>query len=71
MHKMSTEDFEKLISIVLQNKVLQKELQEISEMQKFIFRVAEIGSECGLDFDEETVLQKLRENRRLWIERWI
>ena len=68
---MSLEDFEKLRQIVLQDFSLQKELREIAEREMFISRIVEIGSERGLHFGEKEVSEALRENRRVWIERWI
>ena len=68
---MSLEDFEKLREFVLQNKDLQEELQKITERDAFISRLIEIGAESGLHFVDEDISNVMRENRRVWIERWI
>ena len=68
---MSSENFEKLRHVVLGDSSLQKELRHIAEREAFICRVVEIGVERGLPFGKEDVSQALRDNRRVWIERWI
>ena len=68
---MSSENFDKLRQIVLSDAALQKELREISEHETFIRRVVEIGARHHLQFGDAEVLEAMRENRRVWIERWI
>jgi hypothetical protein len=68
---VSLENFEKLRQIVLQDVDLQKQLQEITERDTFISRLVEIGRARDLQFESEDVLEAMRENRRVWVERWI
>jgi hypothetical protein len=68
---MSTEDFRKMYEIVLRDTVLQKQLQAYTDRDEFIYRLVEMGREKGLGFSAETVAEAMRENRRVWVERWI
>ena len=66
-----TGQIEKLREIVLGDNDLQARLQGISERDEFIARVLEIAESFGLEISEENISEEMRENRRLWIERWI
>jgi hypothetical protein len=68
---LMNKNFEKLRRIVLQNSALQKELQEITDRDFFVLRVVEIGRDKDLDLTNDDILEAMRENRRVWIERWI
>ena len=68
---MSSENFENLRQIVLGDASIQKELQKLTEREAFVCRLIEIGVRHGLPFSKEDVSQALRDNRRVWIERWI
>lgn len=66
-----TEDFEELRRIVLQDSALQKELQKISDHEEFVAKVVEIACAKSLNVENEDILEAMRENRRVWVERWI
>lgn len=68
---MDTETFLHLQRIVSQNPDLQCDLQRFEDRDAFIARVLEIGAHHNLDFTAEYLTEKMRENRRVWIERWI
>jgi Nif11 domain len=68
---MAREDFEQFKQIVLQNFSLREKLRGFGERDELIAKVIEIGEEYGFLIMREDVEEVLRENSRLWIERWI
>lgn len=68
---MSLENFEQFKKLVLQDLDLQRNLQNISDRELFVAEVVKIGGEQGFNFSEETILNVMRENKQMWIERWI
>lgn len=68
---MPKEDFEQFHQMVLQDISLQESLREIEYRKDFITAVVEKGREKGFDFGVEDVENKMRENQRAWIERWL
>ncbi|HEY0426268.1 MAG TPA: Nif11-like leader peptide family natural product precursor [Pyrinomonadaceae bacterium] len=68
---MSQENFEKFRQIVLEDLPLQESLRGFTERDEFVARVVETGAARGIEFTAEDVWEAMRENRRVWIERWI
>jgi chloramphenicol O-acetyltransferase len=68
---MFQESFEKFRQVVLEDLSLQKELRELSEREEFVRHVVELGAARGFEFTAENVKEAMRENRRVWVERWI
>ena len=68
---MSATNLNELRRIVFSDAALQRELQGISERERFVERVVQIGKERGLFVTAEEIREAMRENQRLWIERWI
>jgi hypothetical protein len=69
--QMSKEKLEEFCLLVLGDPELRKQLQDISERDEFMTRVIELGARNGFEIMPEDVEEKIRENRRLWHERWI
>jgi predicted ribosomally synthesized peptide with nif11-like leader len=68
---MSKENLERFCELVLSDSGLQKQLKTLVERDEFIEKVIELGARSGFDFSREDVRLQMRENRRLWNERWI
>lgn len=68
---MSAENLQQFCLLVLNNQALQKKLREIGDRAQFTARVIELGARHGFEITAGDVEQALRENRRLWLERWI
>lgn len=66
-----TGKLEKLREIIFQNPALLKELYKIGDQDEFISRLVEIGRELDPVVESDEILEAMRENRRVWIERWI
>ena len=62
--------FEQFRGLVLEDVSLQVELRDLSG-DEFVTRVVELGAAEGFEFAADDVLAAMRENKRLWIERWI
>jgi hypothetical protein len=67
---MSQKAFEQFRSLVLKEPMLQKEVRYLTG-DEFVVRVVELGADDGFEFTTDDVLAAMRENKRLWIERWI
>jgi len=68
---MSKENLIQFCHLVLSDLSLQNQLKNSSECDEFIERVIKLGAEKGLEISREDIEFQLRENRRLWHERWI
>jgi hypothetical protein len=68
---MSKENLNQFCRLVLSDLNLQKQLKTLTERDDFIARVIELGAEKGFEILCEDIEFQLRENRRLWHERWI
>jgi hypothetical protein len=68
---MSADNILKLGQIIFSDKILQTELQKITDREEFINKVAELGKTFGFEFSIEEIRQMMQENQRGWIERWI
>ena len=67
---MITTGFEQFRQFILQNPHLQEELRTFADHEKFLSHVVEVGAKNGFDFTTEEVVEAMRENRRVWIERF-
>jgi hypothetical protein len=67
---MSSEEFEKFRTLVLQDEALQKILRE-AHPDEFVSAVIETGKQNGFLFSAQDVEDAMQANRRAWIERWI
>jgi hypothetical protein len=68
---MSKENLNHFCRLVLSELNLQNQLKILTERDDFIPRVIELGAEKGFEISREDIEFQLRENRRLWHERWI
>ena len=68
---MSVENLKKFCQVVLQDLSLQNQLKNPNERDEFFARVIELAAESGFEILREDIEQQLRENKRLWHERWI
>jgi hypothetical protein len=68
---MSTESFEQLRQIVLQDVALQERLRATTDPRIFVDLVVQVGDERDCHFKPEDVQAAMRASRKRWIERWI
>ena len=68
---MSKENLQKFCRLVLRDSELQNQLKALIERDAFINKTLELGAQTGFDISREDVELQMRENRRLWNERWI
>jgi hypothetical protein len=68
---VSHEALEQFHTIVLNDRSLQKQLGDLTDIDEFTKRVIELGLECGCEFSPAEIEDKINANRRRWIERWI
>ena len=68
---MSKENLDQFCLLILKEINLQNQLKNIIEREDFIARMIELGADSGFEITREDVELQLRENRRLWHERWI
>jgi hypothetical protein len=68
---MSKENVERFCLVVLSDQRLQNKLRKITDREEFLTKVVGLGVESGFEFAREDVENSMRENRRLWHERWI
>jgi hypothetical protein len=68
---MSKENLERFCLLVLRDSELQNQLKELIERGAFINKILELGAQWGFEISREDVERQMRENRRLWNERWI
>jgi hypothetical protein len=68
---MSKENLNEFCRLVLSDLNLQNQLKNLIERDAFIAQVIMLGAQSGFEISREDVELQLRENRRLWHERWI
>jgi len=68
---MSKENLNQFCLLVLSDLNLQNQLKDLTEREDFIAHVIKLGAKSGFEILREDVELQLRENRRLWHERWI
>jgi hypothetical protein len=68
---MSKENLNQFCLLVLSDLNLQNQLKNLIEREDFIAQVIKLGKQLGFEIMREDVELQLRENRRLWHERWI
>ena len=68
---MSLQDFEKFRQLVFADRVLQRELYEIEQPDRFAERIMELAAERSITVADEDIQEATRQARREWIERWI
>ena len=68
---MSKENLNEFCLLVLSDLTLQNQLKDLIEREDFIAQVIALGAKSGFEILLEDVELQLRENRRLWHERWI
>jgi len=68
---MSKENLDRFCALVLNDLSLQNQLKDVVEREDFIVQVIELGTNSGFEILREDVELQMRENRRLWHERWI
>ena len=57
--------------LVLADLELQKQLKNLTDRDEFIQKVIELSAASGLEISRGEVEDQMRENRRLWHERWM
>jgi hypothetical protein len=65
------ENLNQFCRLVLSDLDLQNQLKKLSERDEFIIGVIKLGAEKGFEISRKDIDFQLRENRRLWHERWI
>ncbi|MEK7857262.1 MAG: Nif11-like leader peptide family natural product precursor [Acidobacteriota bacterium] len=67
---MANTQFEQFRTLVLRDAALQKELDSVNDRGEFVGRVVELGRVNSFEFNNEDVIEAMREARRSWVERW-
>ena len=68
---MSKENLDQFCLLVLNDLSLQDQLKDVIEREDFVARIIELGANSGFEILRDDVEQRMRDNRRLWHERWI
>lgn len=68
---MSQENLQGFCFFVLRDLQLQDQLRSLTDREEFIAKVIESGANFGFEITREEIELQMRENRRLWNERWI
>lgn len=68
---MSKENLNQFCRLVLSELSLQNQLKDLIEREDFVAQVINLGAQSGFEITREDIEWQLRENRRLWHERWI
>jgi len=68
---MSKENLNQFCRLVLSDLNLQNQLKDLVDRDDFIKQVIELSAKSGFEILREDIELHLRENRRLWHERWI
>ena len=68
---MSEEKLTEFRGIIFSDVGLREKLRKIEDRREFIELVIKYGRERECEFTAEEVENALRENRRVWIERWL
>ena len=64
-------NLERFGELVLADRDLHDQLRTVSGMENFLSLIVRLGSERGYQFSPAVVESALREQRRVWRERWI
>lgn len=57
--------------MILNDLEIQDRLKNVTDRDKFILKVVELGEKSGFEFTSEDVEEQMRENRRQWHEKWM
>jgi hypothetical protein len=68
---MSKETLQQFCLLVLRDSTLQNQLKGLVDRDEFIKKLVEIGAREGFEISRADVENQMRENRKLWNERWI
>jgi hypothetical protein len=68
---MSKENLNRFCELVLADLELQKHLKNLTERDEFISKVIKLSAASGLEISRKEIEERMRENRRLWHERWM
>jgi hypothetical protein len=68
---MSKENLNRFCELVLADLELQKHLKNLTERDEFISKVIALSAASGLEISRKEIEERMRENRRLWHERWM
>jgi hypothetical protein len=68
---MSKETLEQFCLLVLRDSMLQNQLKGLADRDEFIKKLIETGAQAGFEISRADVENQMRENRKLWNERWI
>jgi len=68
---MTKKGLDEFCLLILNNPELQSELKNVKDVFDFTQRAVEMGEKLGFTFSINDVENRMRENRRLWHERWI
>jgi len=68
---MSKENLQQFCLLVLRDLKLQNQLKGLVDRDEFIEKLVASGARAGFEISREDVENQMRENRRLWNERWI
>jgi hypothetical protein len=68
---MSKETLQQFCLLVLRDSTLQNQLKGLVDRDEFIKKLVEIGARVGFEISRADVENQMRENRKLWNERWI
>ena len=67
----SPEALQRFCRAVFEDLTLQERLRQVIDRQLFIDLAVRVGEEHGFNFNAQDVDDALRENRRVWLERWV
>lgn len=68
---MTKKGLDEFCSHILKNPELQNELKSVKDVFDFTQKAVEVGEKLGFTFSINDVENRMRENRRLWHERWM
>jgi hypothetical protein len=68
---MSKENLQRFCLLVLCDSTLQNHLKGLVDRDEFMKKLIETGAQAGFEITRADVENQMRENRRLWNERWI
>jgi hypothetical protein len=68
---MSRENLREFCLLVLRDPQLQNEFKNLTDRDEFIRKLLIAAANSGFEISREEVELKMRENRKLWLERWI
>jgi predicted ribosomally synthesized peptide with nif11-like leader len=68
---MSKENLQRFCRLVLSDSEIQNQLKNLLDRDEFIKKLVELGAHAGFEISPADIEQQLRENRKLWNEKWI